>query len=180
MFSWRVMIGAGRQVLDQHAVHARRGRKVKVCQRLLAVAAGLSQTERQATLAAPFQFVVEQQGQELGGAELTFHGLGRPQSSVCSMPDSRSWRSLGSKGWVIIRPAPRRRQRTRLPSGQRRGSVQAHRDRFLRKGFAIQGSIQDGFDAPVAGIAKVERTRQAPSSVTIAQPGIRCSLADKN
>jgi hypothetical protein len=39
----------------------------------------LGQVAGQATLAASFQFVVQQQGQELDGRELTFDGLSRSE-----------------------------------------------------------------------------------------------------
>jgi hypothetical protein len=50
-----------------------------VRQCFLTVATGLSQVACQATLISSFQFVVEQQGQELDGRELTLDGLSRSE-----------------------------------------------------------------------------------------------------
>jgi len=71
--------GAGGQVLDQGTIDARRRRKVEVRQRLLAVTAGLSQMTHQPTMVAPFQLIVEQQGQEFDRRELPFDGLRGPE-----------------------------------------------------------------------------------------------------
>ena len=51
-----------------------------------------------ATLVASFQFVVQQQGQDLDGRELAQNGLSRSEIGSSNMPDKRSWRRLRSKG----------------------------------------------------------------------------------
>lgn len=68
--------GAGSQILNEGAIDAWGSGEVKVSQRLEAIAAGLGQAHGQAPLVAPFQFIIEQQGQELDRAELPLGRLG--------------------------------------------------------------------------------------------------------
>jgi hypothetical protein len=68
--------GASRQVLDKGTIDAWCRREVKVSQGLVAVTAGLRQATSQASLATTFQFIIQEQGQKLGGTELALDGLG--------------------------------------------------------------------------------------------------------
>lgn len=69
---------AGDQFLDQGAVDPRGGREVKVGQTLLAVTPGLGKAHCQAGLAAALQLVVEEEGQEFNGRQLSLRGLRGP------------------------------------------------------------------------------------------------------
>ena len=58
--------GAGGQVLDKAAVNAGGGGKIKAGQGFLFITTGELELAGQALLAAAFQFIVQQQGQEIG------------------------------------------------------------------------------------------------------------------
>jgi hypothetical protein len=62
--------------LDEGAIDTRGGIEVKVSQGLAVVTSGLSQPTVQASLVAAFEFIIQEQGQELGGSELSLGSLG--------------------------------------------------------------------------------------------------------
>ena len=70
--------GARGEVLDEGAIDTRGGVEVEVGQGLAVVASGLIQTTGQTSLVAAFEFIIQEQGQELGGSELSLGSLGSP------------------------------------------------------------------------------------------------------